>query len=82
MPDFKNMEMIATAGTVAEALDRFYRRDRLNHRSGARESIIANREAEIREDGYAILASKHDNVVGRALWLKPAINGFEIYASK
>jgi hypothetical protein len=81
-PNFEAMEKIETTRTVAEAIDRFYKRDRLNNRPGAREAIIANRESNLREDGHAILASRHDNTVGHCLWLKPVDGGFEIYASK
>jgi hypothetical protein len=49
--------------TVAEFVDRYYRRDRLMAEPGRRERIIADREDDMREQGSALI-SRHDSVTG------------------
>ncbi|HDR9174424.1 hypothetical protein [Burkholderia vietnamiensis] len=79
VPDWAICTLIEHVRTVAEAMDRYYRPERLNRPGGTRERLIADREACIDEDGFAWLASHHDSVAGVALFIRPTGEAFSVY---
>lgn len=83
-PRWEEMEIIGRARSVAAAMDRYYKPDRLTNQPGSREYLIADREKCIAEDGFDILASRHESVTGVALWIKRRDDnkGFEILSRK
>lgn len=70
-PDWEKCDLLGTMPSVAAAMDRYYRPERLNRPGGTRERLIADRETELANKGYAWLASHHDSVTGRVLYLRP-----------
>lgn len=70
-PNWLACSLLESMPSVAAAMDRYYRPERLNRPGGTRERLIADRETEITEKGYAWLASHHDSVTGRVLYLRP-----------
>ncbi len=83
-PKWHEMEIVGRARSVSAAMDRFYKPDRLNRDPGTRERLIADREQCIAEDGFDVLASHHDSVTGRGVWIRPRADnkGFEILSPK
>jgi hypothetical protein len=49
--------------SVAQWIDRYYKRERINSEPGRRERIIADREIDLADRGYAMI-SGHDCVTG------------------
>lgn len=60
---------------IGEALDRFYRPERLARDADTRARIIADRTDDLRRYGRTVLASRHDAIMRRALWISPAPGG-------
>jgi hypothetical protein len=69
-PDWSELVVLGTAASVAEALDKWYKHDRLNRPDGTRERIIADRATYIAAHGYDCLASFHDSVNGMNMYAK------------
>lgn len=79
VPDWAICTLIEQVRTVAEAMDRYYRPERLNRPDGTRERLIADREACIDQDGFAWLASHHDSVTGVAMFIRPTGEDISVY---
>jgi hypothetical protein len=66
------MPRVATVATIEDALDRYYRPERLRRDAGTRGRLAADRAHDLARDGYALLASRHDSVTGTAVWIRRA----------
>jgi hypothetical protein len=77
-PDWKVLEVICSCSSVDEAMDRFYKSDRLNRPGGTRERLIADRAQTIEQHGFDCLASHHDSVNGRALYIRSSEGRFTV----
>lgn len=72
--------MQETTATITDAMDRFYKSEKLNRPGGTRERLIADRTNGVSQYGADILASRHDSVTGEALWIKPQGDGFLVFS--
>jgi hypothetical protein len=79
VPDWKTQ--IDIAQSVADAMDRYYKHDRLNRPGGTRERLIADREQELAEKGFSCVASYHDSVNGQAIYLRAMPEGLTVWSS-
>lgn len=80
-PQWETMTAIDTVSTVAQAMDRYYKADRLNRPGGTRERLIADREGEATQYGYTCIASFHDSTNGMAVYIRAADDGYTVMAS-
>lgn len=80
-PLWEKKTLLGTVANVAEAMTRYYRPDRQNRYSGERESLISTRERELSEDGWFILASRHESLTGHALWVRRDGEALAVYQS-
>ncbi|CAM2198432.1 conserved protein of unknown function (plasmid) [Paraburkholderia kururiensis] len=81
-PDWSMETEIDKASSVADAMDRYYKHDRLNRPGGTRERLIADRERELEEKRFACVASHHDSVNGRVVYLRSMVDGLSIWCSR
>lgn len=81
VPDWRRESRIDTASNVADAMDRYYKHDRLNRAGGTRERLIADREQELAEKGFACIASFHDSVNGQGVYLRGLSDGLSIWST-
>jgi len=75
------MNILARAATLGDALDRWYRPERLNRDLGSRQRLIDDRLCDIMRDGLATLASRHDSVTGRTIMAIEDADGYLIHES-
>lgn len=80
-PDWETCTHIGQVADITQAMDRFYKSDRLNRPGGTRERLIASNEEEFARKGFACIASYHDSVVGRSIFVRPADVGLAVYSS-
>jgi hypothetical protein len=80
-PDWETYTLIAQVADMAEAMDRYYKSDRLNRPGGTRERLIAHNQAEYNTRGFACIASYHDSMTGRSIFVRPAEPGLAIWSS-
>jgi hypothetical protein len=80
-PDWSKEMQIDVAQSVADAMDRYYKHDRLNRPGGTRERLIADREQELNEKGFACIASHHDSVNGQVVYLRSTPEGLAVWSS-
>jgi len=78
-PNWLNYQKIETVRSVADAMDRFYKHDRLNRPDGTRERLIADRQAELDQWDFAIIASYHDSINGRAVYVRLEEGQINVY---
>ena len=69
-PEWDQMQHLGDFATIGEALDRFYKPERLNREPDSRAWKIKHREESLAEDGWICFASHHDNVTGEGLWAR------------
>lgn len=79
-PDWSQKFEIDKARSVTDAMDRYYKRDRLNQPGGTRERLIADREQELEEKGFACVASYHDSVNGQGVYLRSMPEGLRVWS--
>jgi hypothetical protein len=77
-PDWDGLDVICSCASVDEAMDRFYKSDRLNRPGGTRERLIADRALTVEQHGFDCLASHHDSVNGRALYIRSSKGRFTV----
>lgn len=80
-PDWSLEIEIDKASSVADAMDRYYKHDRLNRPGGTRERLISDREMELEEKRFACVASHHDSVNGRVVYLRSMGDGLSVWCS-
>lgn len=80
-PDWSQQIEIDTAQSVADAMDRYYKHERLNRPGGTRERLIADRQTELNEKGFACVASYHDSVNGRGVYLRSTGDSLKVWCS-
>ncbi|WP_454875182.1 hypothetical protein [Paraburkholderia xenovorans] len=80
-PDWSLEIEIDKASSVADAMDRYYKHDRLNRPGGTRERLILDREMELEEKRFACVASHHDSVNGRVVYLRAMDDGLSVWSS-
>lgn len=78
-PRWENYKSIGTATTVAEAMDQYYKSDRLNREGGTRDRLIRDREIDVELAGYTLVASHHDAIGGRAVYIRRIENKMAVY---
>lgn len=81
IPDWAWKTQIDSAQSVADAMDRYYKHDRLNRPGGTRERLIADREQELATKGFACVASHHDSVNGQGIYLRAMREGLTVWSS-
>jgi hypothetical protein len=81
-PNWTQYEVIGCAASVAEAMDRYYKSDRLNRPGGTRDRLIEDRQADINTAGHTCIASFHDSVNGQGIYLRADAQAFTVYSSK
>lgn len=81
VPEWKWQTQIDRAVSVADAMDRYYKHDRLNRPGGTRERLIADREQELAEKGFACVACHHDSVNGQGIYLRAMPEGLTVWLS-
>jgi len=69
-PHWSQGSEIGNALSVEDAMDRYYKHDRLNRPGGTRERLIADRKQELEEKGFACVASHHDSVSGQMVFIR------------
>jgi len=77
-PNWTNYRVIDQAASITDAMDRYYKHDRLNRPGGTRERLIADRQAEFDSFGFTCIASFHDSVTGRVIYVRQAENGIAV----
>lgn len=80
-PHWSRQLRIDTARSVSDAMDRYYKPDRLDRPGGTRERLIADREQELQEKGFACVASYHDSVNGQGVYLRSLEDGLSIWSA-
>lgn len=80
-PKWEFLQFLDDLPTVAAAMDRYYKNDRLNHPSGTRERLIANREADVAIAGYCCIACHHDSTNGLGIYIRKTDKGFHVFGS-
>ena len=78
-PDWDAYRQVGRSTTVAEAMDWFYKADRLNREGGTRERLIADRQADMDRDGWACIASYHDSMLGEGVYARKEDGAIVIY---
>ncbi|CAB3739946.1 hypothetical protein LMG22037_06344 [Paraburkholderia phenoliruptrix] len=79
-PDWSKFSLLVVAASVAEAMDGYYKHDRLNRPGGHREVLIASSEASLAKDGFTCLASHYDSKTGDGIWARNAMAGIELFS--
>lgn len=82
-PSWLQVDRLTSLGKVASisaAMDAYYKPDRLNRPDGMRETLIRSRQQEFAQ-GWTILASHHDAVNGRGLYIRKEAGALVLYAS-
>lgn len=72
---------LAKVESISAAMDLYYKPERLNRPGGMREMLIRSRQQEFGQ-GWTILASHHDSVNGRGLYLRKEAGALVLYASQ
>ena len=78
-PDWTEMQRLDSFASIGEALDRYYRPERLNRDPDSRALKIKFREEALQENAWICLASRHDNTVGEALWARVEDGKIAVY---
>ncbi|MCX4150001.1 MULTISPECIES: hypothetical protein [Paraburkholderia] len=81
VPDWATYTKIATVANMTEAMDRYYKSERLNRPDGTRDRLIASNQEEYDAKGFACIASYHDSVNGHSIYVRQAEHGIDIYSS-
>ena len=81
VPDWATYTKIATVADMAEAMDRYYKPERLNRPDGTRDRLIAGNQEEYAAKGFVCIASYHDSVNGHSIYVRQAEQGLDIYNS-
>lgn len=76
--DLTRLEQVET---ISVAMDRYYKAERLNKPDGMRETLIRSRQRDFAAQGWAILASHHDAVNGRGLYIRKEAGAIVLYMS-
>jgi hypothetical protein len=61
-------------------MDLYYKPERLNRTGGMREKLIRWRQQEFASQGWTILASHHDAINGRGLYVRKEAGALVVYA--
>lgn len=72
---------LGTVESISAAMDLYYKPERLNRPGGMRETLIGSRQQEFAQ-GWTILASHHDAVNGRGLYIRKEAGALVLYASE
>lgn len=75
------MQVLGTVETVAAAMDTYYKPNRLKGDPEMRGRLIADREQGIEKEGWTCLASHHDAVNGRGMYLRKLDTDLTVYMS-
>ena len=76
-----NLTCLGKVGSISAAMDQYYKPERLNRPGGMRETLIRSRQQEFAQ-GWTILASHHDAVNGRGLYIRKEAGALVLYASQ
>jgi hypothetical protein len=79
-PDWTKFSSLGVVASVADAMDQYYKHDRLNRPGGMREILIASGEAALAKSGFTCLASHHDSKTGDGIWARNALHGIELFS--
>lgn len=82
VPQWAAYRQIDTVQSVVEAMDRFYKHDRLNQPGGTRARLIADRQMELDAQGFACVASHHDAINGLAVYVRRAGDALTIWVGR
>ncbi|WP_124649137.1 hypothetical protein [Burkholderia stagnalis] len=78
-PYWSQATEIGNAQSVEDAMNRYYKHDRLNRPGGTRERLIADRKEELAEKGFACVASHHDSVNGQMVFIRSIGGGLSVW---
>lgn len=84
-PTWLQVDFLTRLGTVesiSAAMDAYYKSERLNQANGMRETLIRSRQQDFVKQGWVILASHHDAVNGRGLYVRKEAGALVLYASQ
>lgn len=93
-PDWLEMNYVSFRPDVESALDSYYKRERLfqdGHTMNGcplspqdfRQLVIDSTKKALHTQGWACLASRHESVTGKALWIRNAKgHGIEVFESE
>ncbi|MGF6440464.1 hypothetical protein [Paraburkholderia youngii] len=81
-PGWANYERVGKESGVAEAMDRYYKHDRLNRDEGSRDRLVKDREIDLELGGFACIACHHDAVGGRTVYVRRAAKGVTVHIDK
>ncbi len=79
-PDWTKFSRLGVAASVAQAMDGYYKHDRLNRPGGHREVLIASSESSLAKDGFTCLASHYDSKTGDGIWARNSVAGIELFS--
>lgn len=84
-PHWLQVDRLTSLGkveSISAAMDLYYKLERLNRPGGMRETLIRSRQQDFAAQGWAILASHHDAVNGRGLYVRKEAGAMVVYASQ
>ncbi|MFP3637553.1 hypothetical protein [Paraburkholderia sp. SIMBA_054] len=78
-PFWPKFFLLASCTSIDQAMDAYYRPERLNRPGGTRERLIADRQDDFDSQGWCVLASYHDSTVGVTAYAKGVGSAVLVY---